>query len=833
MGSQQTVQTLRQMGKTPELNTLRYETPDLETIRPYLDGPLAIGELYDEAADGTRPLGVPCDRQRRHVAHIAAAGTGKTVTAQQAVCSNMQATDGIDIVIDPKGGFADGFLPMAYHELGSLESVTVITAATEMFRIPLWDLRPFQSAPVDIGRSRLIEIVVDAGMEVLKSAATSSESFEDAGQSLELIRTLLTASFRAGADAVSVTDLLERLHEVESQTLSLSVSDSVLGSYLEATTSGDPRTLRAIVGGARRRLSPLIRDELFATAFGSVPDESTHQFDFVGALDRDEVVIIDTAGLGATHREQIIRLITARAFAAGRLRQLDQTTDEHPLANIYLDEAHVLGDSNVLLDLLSEGRAFGISLYLMSQKLGQFGTEAQGHIATNVGTVLTAQADAAMAQAIGRGPFGEREAEHLVGRIPAGEWLVRLRPHRGQSVPTPFLISAGSLPSSHPASPEYESRPEAERDACRDAIAACRERSRTLDAVVTSEVTEHSSTSHDDIERGLAHTLWLPGVDLPTGVSYDAPSDTIRCESCNEEFLPTFSKLCAALRHCRADGDLSDADIPITDIGLATVTPESVELCALSIAEVMFLRLIERARHRAIDRRVWDVRTESMYPLRATVGLTGPEPKEQLVEAGYITLQSELQGDYYNLTPKAQTLLRQLRNGGDPPEPKHGDPAESVLHIKGVERAVTALETLLDDPEFPIDRVERYWNPPDTAARIDVVGLDATGNPRVCVEVERKTHDLSTGVLEDADAMAACDPDATVWVVSTRPLGHTVIDHLVNPSMGKPRVDLAPTDILSSSTSLSRYDLDSPACSRVVTYGTVDAATFRTALADD
>lgn len=821
------------MDNTPELNTLRYETPDLETIRPYLDGPLAIGELYDAAADGTHSLGVPLDRQRRHVAHIAAAGTGKTVTAQLAVCSNMQATDGLDIVIDPKGGFADGFLPMAYHETGSLESVTVITAATEMLRVPLWDLRPFQNAPVEIGRSRLIEIVVDAGMEVLKSAAASSESFENASQSLELIRTLLTASFRAGADAVSLTDLLERLSEVESQTLSLSVPDPVFDSYLTDTTGGDRRTRRTIVGGARRRLSPLIRDRLFATAFGSVPDEYTHQFDFVDALDRDEVVIIDTAGLGPNQREQIIRLITARAFAAGRLRQLDSTTNKYPLANIYLDEAHVLGDSNVLLDLLSEGRAFGISLYLMSQKLGQFGTEAQAHIATNVGTVLTAQADAAMAQAIGRGPFGKREAEHLIGRIPAGEWLVRLRPHRGHSVPTPFLINAGDLPMSHPLHPEYESQPQAERDACREAITRCRERSRALDTVVTTEATDHSGDDYEEIKRGLDHTLWLPNVELPTGVSYDVHSDKIRCDSCDEEFLPSFSKLCVALRHCRSDGDLTDCELPITDIGLTSVTPKKVELCALSIAEVMFLRLLERARRRAIDSRAWDIRTESMYPLRKAVGLAGSDPKERLVEAGYITIQKELPGEYYNLTKKSRTLLRQLRDGADPPEPKRGDPAESVLHIKGIERAVTALEELLDDPTTPIDRVERYWNPPDSADRIDAVGLDATGEPRVCVEVERETNDLSTGVLEDADAMAACDPDATVWVVPTRSLGHAVIDHLVNPSMGQPRISLDPTDILSNSTSLSRYDLDSSACSRVVTYGTIDTEVFRTALATE
>lgn len=348
--------------------------------------------------------------------------------------------------------------------------------------------------------------------------------------------------------------------------------------------------------------------------------------------------------------------------------------------------------------------------------------------------------------------------------------------------------------------------------------------------VVTTEATDRSGDDHEDITRRLAHTLWLSNIDLPTGVSYDVHSDNIRCDSCDEAFLPSFSRLCIALRHCRSDGDLTDYELPITDIGLTSVTPKKVELCALSIAEVMFLRLLERARRRAIDSRAWDVRTESMYPLRKAVGLAGSDPKERLVEAGYITIQKELPGEYYNLTQKSQTLLRQLRDGADPPEPKRGDPAESVLHIKGIERAVTALEGLLDDPTTPINRVERYWSPPDSADRIDVVGFDATEKPRVCVEVERETNDLSADVLKDADAMAACDPDATVWVVPTRSLGHTVIDHLVNPSTGQPRIGLDRADILSNSTSLSRYDLDSPACSRVVTYGTVDTEVFRTAL---
>lgn len=809
------------------IDSLRHQTPASETLAPYLDAPLPIGAVYTTDGESPVSIGVPLDRQRRHIAHIAASGTGKTVTAQQAVVSNMQATAGIDIVVDPKGGFADGFLPLAYHETGSLENVTVITASTEMLRLPLWDLRPFLAADLDIGRSRLIEIVVNAGMEVLKSAATSAESFESAGQSRELIHTVVTASLRAGADTVSLRDLLERLEAIEQGTLSLSVADPVFADYLDAETSGDARTRRAIVGGARRRLGPLIRDELLATALGTPPEDAHHQFDVVNALDRDAVLIIDTAGLDPTHREVIIRTITARVFAAGRLRQLARTDESPPLANIYLDEAHVLGDSDVLLDLLSEGRAFNISLYLMSQELAQFGSEAQSHIETNVGTVLTAQSDTAMGHAIARGPYSARHAEQLVGRIPAGEWLVRLRPHRDHAVPDPFLISAGELPQSHPDHPDYEALAQARRMACADAIDACRARSRADDRVVTASTETPSMTSTEEITRGLNHTLWLDSVTLPAGTTYDAATDTLRCGDCGEEFLPTFAKLRMAIRHCTPDADLSTRELPLTDIGLETVSPQDIALCPLSLTEVMFLRLLERARRRAIDSRAWDVRTDSMYPLRAAVGLTGPEPKTTLDDAGYISVQSELQGEYYRLTPKARELLRRLRNGADPPEPKRGDPEESVLHIKGVELAVQALATIRNEPANPIEEVERYWTPPESQTRIDVVGLDGDGNPHVCVEVERSTHDLSTGVLADADAMAACDPAVSLWVVTNRRLGHTIVDHLAHPTTGAPRIDLDAHGVRSETTALTTYDLDAPGCSTLVTYGQVDAQTVR------
>jgi len=813
------------------LDKLRYEHPSPETIRPYLEGPLVVGKLYDETTvEPTTTFGIPLDRQRRHIAHIAASGTGKTVTAQHACYHNAKATNGVDVIIDPKGGFADGFLPQVYHDQRDLESITYIKAATELPRLPLFDLRPYLEAEIGIARSRIIDIVIKAGIEVLKTAAISDSGFESAGQSIELLKTLLVGLFRSGANAVAVTTLLDVLDDVEAGTLTLEIDDPAFTSLLKSTTGGDKRTRQAIVGGARRRLAPLIRDPLFAEAFGSVPEDPTDQFNLVKALNQDEVIIIETAGLNATQREQLIRLIAGRFFIAGRLRQL-QSKSNHPLANLYLDEAHVLGNSQILLDLLSEARAFDISLYLMSQELAQFGEEAQSHIETNIGTVLTAQSDRLMGQAVAQGPYSKRKSQHLVGKIPTGDWLVRIRPARGCPVPDPFIISAGSLAETHPESQQYADLPSAERQACQEAIKECHERSRASGNVITAVNKETAYESESECKLGLSHTLWLSSVSLPSGVNYDRTQNAIICEGCGESFFPQFDRLCTAIKHCE-DIDLSSVEIPITDIGMDSVDPKRVQMCPLSLREVMYLRLIERAQRRAIDPRAWDVREETMYPLRQTLGLTGKEPRVHLEKEGYITVQDELRGEHVHLTSKSRKLLSDLREGGDPPEAKRGDPNESVAHIKGVERIATALESLIDDPEIPIDRVVRYWSPPAKGTRLDVVGLDSNGNPEVCVEVERPTNDLKKGVLEDADAMAACDPTLSLWVVVNRQLGHQIVGHLASPQYGAPRISLDPADVAAPTTPLDRYDLSSPACGGFITYNKIDSETVRELISD-
>ena len=63
-------------------------------------------------------------------------------------------------------------------------------------------------------------------------------------------------------------------------------------------------------------------------------------------------------------------------------------------------------------------------------------------------------------------------------------------------------------------------------------------------------------------------------------------------------------------------------------------------------------------------------------------------------------------------------------------------------------------------------------------------------------------------------------------MVPNRALGHEIVRTLAAPAEGPSRLDLDREAVAAESTPLDRYDLDSPACSALVTFGTLDAATL-------
>ena len=808
----------------PDGVDLRRQLPRETILSGYINNGLALGQCYKNSHNlSEATFSIPPSLQRRHIAHLAHSGEGKTTTAQVACLHNAQATEGLDFVVDPKGGYATEFLPLWYHATGSLNDVTVIDGATALPRVPLFDLRPYLDHPeIDISRQRLIEIVVDGAIGVFEAASFDSEGFREATQSIELLRSVLFALFHSGIDHFSIEDLLGELNRIAEGTFSVGVSDSRFQQLLDRTAADSPKMRNALANGAIRRLSPIVRSSLTADAFGTPPTDPANQFGFYDALNSDELIIFDLGGLNSFRRELLSRVIISRFFVAGRLRQRSNQQN-HPLANLYLDEAHTFGDSTILLDLLSEGRAFDISLYLMSQLLSQFGDEAQAHISGNIGTLIVGQSDALASQAALDHRYSKIDAKRITSTIPIGDWLVRTRAPRDEQPFDPFVVGATPLPKGHPDSEHTVD--DSEQASCDTAIRAMYERSTNRpDMVTDTESTTTKGMSDPEIARGLRHTLWT--ASLPDGIVYDTQTDTVRCSDNNidETFAPTLEGVCDAVRTARRDSSLEDVDLPITEIGLQ-IDPWDVKTAPVSLRQLMFLRLIEKAQRRAIDSRAWDIVTQTMRPLRDEVGCTSADETE-LKEMGLISLQNELRGKYYHLTDDGRGLLRDLRNGADPPEPKYGDANESAAHIKGVEIAARALGELAQRPSSPVHRVERYWSPPDERTRLDLVGLGVDDKPVVTVEVERPTNDLNTGVPADYDAMADCEPAAAVWLVANRALGHRVVSALVGSSKHEARIPLDPAEIKSSSTPLDRYSFSAPGCTAIRTYSAVTPELF-------
>ncbi len=805
----------------PDASSLRQNHPPKHSLTTETSCGIPIGLLYDSGTQPSEtPLVIPDSQRRRHIAHISQSGAGKTTTSQIAALSAAKNESGLLFIVDPKGGFSKPFLHMCYHSDISLDDVIVIEAATTLPRLPLFTLTPYLENPeLDISRERLIEIVVDAAMGVFEATAFDKQGFNQAPQSVDLLRTVISSLFHSGIDYFNIEDLVSELNSISEGTYSVSVADARYQTVINSLLSDSAKTRKALANGAIRRLTPMLRSSLTADAFGTASGLSD-QIDFYSLLDSNKTVIFNMSGISSVRREQIGRAVISQFFIAGRLRQRSKR-QSHPLASLFLDEAHVFSDAQILLDILSEGRAFDISLYMVSQMLSQFSDRAIENISGNVGTFICGPSDSLAAQAAVDHKYSPTEAKQILGEVPVGDWLINTTAPRGHMPFDPFVVGAMSLPKGHPDS-EFELT-DAEQASCAEAIREVYERSRSRpDMVTASESTTTTEFSDQEIARGLRHTLWTASV--PDGIEYDSQTDTIRCSESDETFAPTFEGVCDAVRTARRDSSLEEVDLPIADIDLR-IDPWEVKTAPVTLRQLMFLRLIEKAQRRAIDTRAWDIVTETMRPLRDEVGCTSVDETE-LKELGLISLQDELQGKYYHLTDEGRKLMRDLRNGADPPEPKYGDANESAAHIKGVEIAARALGELTQRPSSPVHRVERYWSPPDERTRLDLVGLGVDDEPVVTVEVERPTNDLKTGVPEDYDAMANCEPAAAVWLVANRGIGQRVVTALVGSSKHDARISLDPAEIKSSTTPLERYSFSAPGCTAIRTYSAVTPELF-------
>jgi len=789
---------------------------------------------HSDSTGTTKPVVVPDSILQKHMLISGQTGSGKSVTATQGIRSVDASTDGATIVIDPKGDgwptmigrarYADRCLMGSHSPATAFEDVLYFDAGVGLPQLPLFDLRPALTA--GMRRIDAARTVVDDTLAVLEYLHPGSD---DAVRSPDVIQTLLLALFdpEFGSDAVTLSELYNAANRLQEERAVPRVSPEWLQHLLTNTTTGSQRLFAAVQQGVQTRLSKLYQDPYLRAMFDTVPDEAA--FELSDWLDEDVLIIIDISDLSDQAQRVVAHVILTRLWRALHWRQAEiAAADTPPLVSLWIDEVPHLQIHDPLSELLSMGRGLGLSVVSMMQFPRQLkqesGDRAYDEVLSNVGTLLcgTHHHASQLASRLATTNRSAAEFETLLSDLPSDRWL--FSPAGGRTLrtrqPPRMVINDPPLPPGHPAGQAPLPPQAAQRfsQVWRD----CRQSTVDQYGVVPSgyEATTDTPVADGTLKRGLTHTLWQDHIDLPAGVTYDAVDDTIQCTDCGAAFLPQFEKLQVALQHCETP-DVDDSALPVTDIGLATVTPAQLDTSPISLHEAMFLRLVERAERREIDDREWDVTTESMLPLRDAAGLDADDTAD-LADAGYLNQQSDYRGAYWRLTNTGKQMLSTIRDGGDPPGTKPGDPAESVAHIRLVETAAAVLERLAADPTSPLATVQRYWTVPDTNSVVDLVAFDEAGVARIVVEAERTTNDLKRAAPADYDVMAQVDSAAALWVVPGRTDGHKLIRALADPLDGEPRLSFATGDLYADTTPLDRYELDTSGCSGVHTVRTFD-----------
>lgn len=814
-------------------------------VDPHSIPGLFVGQRRRTRGD-RQPMIVPESVLDRHLLITGQTGSGKSTTATQAIRTCHATTDGATIVIDPKGDGWPAMIGRSLYadrcELGSkpaseaFDDVLYFDANAGLPRLPLFDIRPALAAGVN--RIDAAEAVIDDTLTLL---SLLFPGVDDAVRSPDVITNLMLALFdpKHGSDAFGISDLYEAAIELSASRSVPRVSVEWLQHLLDGTTDGPQRVFGAIQQGVKTRLSKLLQDPYLRSMCDSVDTDGFRMTDY---LDEDVLIVLDVSALTPRAQQVVTHVILRHLWRGLEWRQASLAPGEDPAqVSLWIDEVPQLEIKQELSQLLAMGRGLGLSVVPMLQfpqqlQEGTGGDRVFQELLNNIGSVLCGHLDTApqLAETLATRQTPAADVRDLLRSCPDDRWVFSPAADRSlESKTSPLMvIDDPPLPPGHPdgsvpLSPKT-------RDAFERVWSECRQRTLTEFGVAPEGyrvIAAEQSADTNEIDRGLTHTLWLDSVTLPDGVGYSYDADQLYCTDCGTAYLPQFGKLQEALTHCRPASDPSTAELPVTDIGLADVDPARVNTSALTLRELMFLRLIERAERRDIHPLEWDVTEESMLRLRNTVGLNADD-QAAIVEDGYIAEQPDFRGAFYWLTPKGRNALDEIRGGNGPSGTQLGDPSESAAHIRLVEVAASVLESLTEKADNPIENVERYWSHPDQREVIDVVAVDGEGTPCIAVEGERSTHDLPEAAAADYDAMAGLESTPALWIVPNRATGHKVVSALVEPADGTARLDMSPADIAAETTVLNRYDFESAGCADIVTVSNFDERVVLDALSE-
>ena len=335
----------RALNATPDERTAIQRPPDA-ALDTYRTPGLALGHPVDADGDPTdERVAVPPALQPLHAAWFGGTGAGKSTALTNAILENHGATDGLDLLIDPKGdGMPTEYLRAHYAEHGDLEDVYYFDCERALPAFSFFDIRDELAAGID--RETAVEDRADHYLEILIQIM-GRERFENAVRSPDVIRYLVKAAFDPvhGSDAFTHRELhgmARRMHERGSPP---GVTDPDLERMLTGVVANRPQTLDNIMQGVANRVEKIPADRRLARIFNHVPeDDSDPRFDLEALLDEDAVVIIDTGGL-RTRAQRVLALVVLSNLWTALRRRARRRAEPRRLGHEHTDgNRHGVGE---------------------------------------------------------------------------------------------------------------------------------------------------------------------------------------------------------------------------------------------------------------------------------------------------------------------------------------------------------------------------------------------------------------------------------------------------------------------------------------------------------
>lgn len=818
-GTAHTALAERGLAPTPGERSSLTRPPD-DILSTYRTEGFALGRPINTDRNATpERLSLPPSLQPLHLAWFGKTGSGKSTSLVSAILDNQAATDGADILIDPKGdGMAEEYLRAHYATYGSLEDVYYFDCTEVLPAISFFDIRHQLESGID--RTTAVEDVVDHYIEILQGIM-GRDRFERAVRSPDIIRFLCKALFDPvhGSDAFTHHELQAAATHMHESRDPLPVTDHELQSMLTGLVSNNTRSLNELMHGVANRIEKIPLDARLGALFNYVPRGDDPHFDLYNLLDENAVILVDTGGLRPESKRAITLVLLSALWTALRRRTQDREGDnELPLVNLYLEEAAEIANSGLLSTLLAQSRSFGLSMTLAMQfpgQLAQSDHNAYAELLNNVSTIVTGNVavDSRLPERLATDDMPPAAVGRRLGALSRGEWMVSLPAEFGKPEPRPFLLESLPLPAGHPESDAPLSRPR------KDAFETSREivTRNTIETVgiPTASVGPDSTTHTADFVESLRIDSALPYTQrLPEAVTYNGDIHLLECATCERRYKPTILGMQHTIDCCHDLEDVNRDDVPICELTL-NLTENEFKASPYSPAQLRFLQAVYSAHQQQFTLDLeYDILQDSMVLLQEYVGIDRTEI-QALLEDDLLRRDCTWPHSLYTVTAEGRDVINAQYREGIAYGPEKGDLGESSLHVAMVELGRRYLEqAYVDDPATSAVSTTAYYEPPNGNGRLDAVALDEANEVVVALEAELSNHDTVRAVPHDFDKMAACDPEEAIWIVKNRTGAAEVLSALYEPKVGEPRIDRT----YSENTAPVEYNIDSPGFTELRTF---------------